>query len=149
MTNTELVDRLIHEFQSSPRVLLADDDENFAILFRDTLLPTNCIVDIATDTDTAVDKIQYQSIKCQPFDLIFLDLKMPPKDGVFVLAKAKEYSPHTPVIIVTGFPDSDMVSKAMRHGYLGLLKKPVDFEQLKETFDKHKLSLHEHHSHLG
>lgn len=146
MNSQELITKLVERFTHSPRVLIVDDDENFVVLFRHTLEECGCIVDVSTETESAVDKIRYQTITNHPYDLIFLDLKMPPHNGTYVLSRAKELSPKTPVVIVTGYPDSDLVSEALKFGYLGLISKPIDFKELELLFWKHKISLQPSHT---
>ncbi len=58
-------------------------------------------------------------------DLILLDLQMPVMDGATALGKIKEIDRNIPVIIVTGYPDSELMNRALRHGPLLVLAKPV------------------------
>lgn len=139
MNTTQLVDNLIREFQSTPKVLLVDDDMHFITLFRYSLEKIGAKVDSATGVEDAIDKIEYGAIKENCYDIIFLDLKIPPRDGPDVLKAAKVHMPKTPVVIVTGYPDSDLVFEAMKIGYLGLISKPIDFKELESLFLKHKL----------
>src|SRR5688500_10377701 len=122
MNTVDLVNKLIEGFKSSPRVLVVDDEENFITLFRHTLEHCGCIVDSSTDCETAIDKIEFQSAIGHPYDIIFLDLKIPPFHGPSVLKRAKEIMPKTPVVIVTNYPDSDLVEEALKYGYFGLIQ---------------------------
>ena len=69
----------------------------------------------------------------QKFDLIFLDLKLPdgPADDVYDMAK--EQQPECPIIIITGYPDSEMLNRILAKGPITVLKKPLKVEQLKDT----------------
>ena len=41
--------------------------------------------------------------------------------------------PDLPIVIVTGYPDSQMLDNILRHGPVTVLKKPVQVEQLQQT----------------
>ena len=56
--------------------------------------------------------------------IVFLDLVMPVMDGAETFAKVREINPDVPVVVVTGYPDSDLVERALRVGSFTLLRKP-------------------------
>lgn len=139
MTTTELVDKLVLEWKRSPKVLLVDDDYDFSVLLSHSLEKFGADIDIVTTVSGAKDKIEFQSIKNIDYDIIFLDLKIPPENGPEVMKYAKMKMPKTPIVIVTGYPDSDLVSEALRFGYIGLISKPINFNELETLFMKHKI----------
>lgn len=145
MKTIDLVNKLLEAMRSTPRVLVVDDDEKFNILFRETLEKCGCIVTVTTDTDSAVDRIRYSAMTGHPYDIIFVDLKIPPQDGPKVLRHAKKLLPKTPVIIITNYPNSQLVEEAFQYGYFGMIAKPLNFPEIEELFNKHKIQLHQHH----
>jgi len=58
------------------------------------------------------------------FDLIFLDLKMPKMDGAELFARIKKIKPQIPVTIITGYPDSEIMDRALQQGPFNVMKKP-------------------------
>ena len=56
--------------------------------------------------------------------MVFLDLKMPLMDGAEFFRQVRLVKPDLPITIITGFPDSDLMMKALTHGPLGVIKKP-------------------------
>lgn len=66
-------------------------------------------------------------------DLILLDLVMPVMTGSEFLARLRDVHPGLPVVIVTGYPDSELMHQAMRHPPVLLLEKPVEAEALGRT----------------
>jgi excisionase family DNA binding protein len=66
-------------------------------------------------------------------DLILLDLKMPGMDGVEFLRQLRPKDPDVPVVVVTGYPDSDLVHQALSHAPIMMLAKPVEPLQLART----------------
>ncbi len=60
------------------------------------------------------------------FNLVFLDLKMPGMDGAELFHQIKTIKPKLSVIIITGYPDSDMMVRALAHGPFGIMNKPFN-----------------------
>lgn len=48
-------------------------------------------------------------------------------------AQAKEIAPTLPIVIITGFPDSQMLDNILKHGSVTVLKKPLEVETLQQT----------------
>ena len=60
-----------------------------------------------------------------PVHLVLLDLAMPGMDGPTFLEEMRKIRDDLPVIVVTGYPDGALMARAMAHGPLLLLPKPV------------------------
>src|SRR5947208_15595049 len=73
------------------------------------------------------------ALEKQKFDLVFLDLKLPdgPADDVYDFVKREQRD--CPVIIITGYPDSEMHDRILAKGPITVLKKPLKTEQLQQT----------------
>jgi excisionase family DNA binding protein len=67
------------------------------------------------------------------FDLVLLDLVMPGISGVETFRQLHEVKPDLPVVIVTGYPDSDQVAKALEIGPFTLINKPIDVNHLQKV----------------
>ena len=63
-------------------------------------------------------------VKKQAFNLVFLDLKMPGMDGAELFRQIKTVKPGLPVTIITGYPESDIMERALAHGPFGVMEKP-------------------------
>jgi DNA-binding NarL/FixJ family response regulator len=61
---------------------------------------------------------------------VFLDLKMPEMDGVEVFRQIKSVKPGTQVIIITGYPESELMMKALSYGPFGIMHKPFSGSDL-------------------
>lgn len=121
-------DILKEEKSGQPTVLVVDDDESLQNLFRIFLKKigfSRVVVGTVKDALATLEK--------QKFDLIFLDLKLPdgPADDVYDAAKKSQ--PQCPIIIITGYPDSEMLDRILAKGPITVVKKPLKVEQLKET----------------
>lgn len=71
-----------------------------------------------------------------PFQAVLLDLKLPIIGGMEVLAKIKEESPETPVIIITGYASIESAIEAIKLGAFEYLTKPFSPEELRISVKK-------------
>lgn len=100
-------------------ILVVDDEGVIRSLFKTILGDLGHRV---TDAETAVKGLEL--VKQQDFDLVFLDLKMPGMDGAELFHQIKAIKPKLPVIIITGYPDSEMMGRALAYGPFGVMNKP-------------------------
>lgn len=100
-------------------VLVIDDEEVVRALFRDTIEELGHRVSLAENSAEGL-----KLAKEQDFDLVFLDLKMPGMDGAELFRQIRRIKPGLPVAIITGYPDSDMMARALSQSPFGVMKKP-------------------------
>jgi len=100
-------------------ILVIDDDQVICSLFRDTLDRPGYKVTAVSDPLKGVELAIRQN-----YDLVFLDLKMPGLDGAELLKQIKMAKPTLPVVIITGYQDSDLMMSALAQGPLGVMIKP-------------------------
>ena len=60
--------------------------------------------------------------------LILLDLSLPDRDGLALLAEVRERYPGISVVVLSGFPDRANVVRALEHGALGFIPKSAGRE---------------------
>jgi excisionase family DNA binding protein len=126
----DAIDRdVLHtEEQGQPTVLVVDDDPGLQSMFKLFLKKqgfSRLVVGTGKEAVAAMQK--------QKFDLCFLDLQLPDFTGDEVYAQAKEIQPDLPFVIITGFPDSQMLDNILQHGPVTVLKKPLEVEKLQQT----------------
>lgn len=100
-------------------ILVIDDEEIIRSLFRSTLEESGHLVMTA---GTAAEGLEL--VKQREFALVFLDLKMPGMDGAELFHHIKAVKPKLPVTIITGYPDSDIMARALARGPFGVMNKP-------------------------
>ena len=71
-----------------------------------------------------------------PFDLLFVDIKMPGMDGIELLRTVKARYPETVVIIITAYGSIESAVEAMRIGAADYLLKPFKPDQLSLVMEK-------------
>lgn len=121
-------DVLHKEEHGQPTVLVVDDDEALQAMFKLFLKKagfSRLVVGTGKEALAALAK--------QKFDLCFLDLQLPDITGDEIYKVAKDKYPELPVVIITGYPDSEMMNNILRFGPVTMLKKPLKVEALEET----------------
>jgi DNA-binding NtrC family response regulator len=64
------------------------------------------------------------------FDLLVLDLKMPERDGLQMMAHLKERSVPVPVIVMSGYATSDTILASLEGGAFAFVSKPFTPDEL-------------------
>jgi CheY-like chemotaxis protein len=64
---------------------------------------------------------------------MFLDLQLPDAPGDQVYRTAKQIDPDLNVIVITGYPDSEVLDRILQVSPVTVLKKPLKLEQLNQT----------------
>ena len=54
-------------------------------------------------------------------------------DGAELLGQIRAAKPDVPVTVVTGYPESDLMMKALNFGLLGVMKKPFKSSEILTT----------------
>jgi len=115
-----------------PRVLLVDDHEVVRRGIRAILEDRVDGVAIAEagNGDAALAALD------QPFDAVILDLSMPGRSGIDLLAEIKHRHPALPVLIMSLHGEDQFAVRALRAGAAGYLSKAAAPEQLIVAFEK-------------
>jgi CheY-like chemotaxis protein len=106
------------------RILVVDDDHFARLAFVYALKDTPHEVETAASGEEAVHRVGQH-----PYDLFFLDLKMPGMDGVETLRALRKCCPDAPVYIVTAYRDEFMkrLKEASAEGLrFEVAEKPLD-----------------------
>jgi DNA-binding NtrC family response regulator len=103
------------------RILVVDDDEFVCSSLKWLLADEGYDVETASDGKSALGVLSRQA-----FDLVLTDLMMPDVDGMAVLRETKRISPHTAVIILTGYGTLEAAMSALKEGAYDFLTKPCD-----------------------
>jgi DNA-binding NarL/FixJ family response regulator len=110
------------------RVFLADDERLIREGFRKLLELDRgvAVVGEAADGASAVAGVA----GADGIDVLLLDVRMPRRSGLEVLADLTRLERLPPTLILTTFDDADLFLSAVRAGARGFLKKDVSLEDL-------------------
>ena len=111
-----------------PRILVVDDEANVLLTTSTILRQEGYEVDAVPDGAAAL-----QAIEDHYYDLILTDLSMPGIDGLAVLAGARERSPGTVTVMITGYGSVESAIEAVKLGAYEYLLKPTEVDDLKQA----------------
>ncbi|HEY3359291.1 MAG TPA: response regulator [Polyangia bacterium] len=109
------------------RVLLVDDEVDFASALALRLARRGFVTDVAHDGEAAL-----AAARVAPPDVVLLDVQLPGDDGVAVLARLKREHPASEIILLTGHASAGSGLHGMRLGAFDYVLKPVAIEELCE-----------------
>lgn len=107
------------------KILLVDDEAEFANTLAERLRLRGITAEVATDGETAL-----QVVKRDLPHAVVLDLKMPGMGGLEVLEQVREIDKSIRVILLTGHGSTREGIEGMRLGAFDYLMKPVDIDEL-------------------
>jgi len=114
-----------------PRILIVDDDESvrdvISVLLREE--GYNCVT--ASGAEAALD-----IAKTDDTPLVISDMKMPGKDGLWLLEAFRDQHPDTSVIMLTGYGDTESAVDCLRRGAVDYLLKPPKLTDLIRSIER-------------
>lgn len=113
------------------KILFADDEASLQGLMSLELPRMGHEVTVCPDGHTAVAALQKNT-----YDCLLVDLDMPGLNGIQVIAKAKELSPDTDAVVLTGKSSLDTAIAALRHGAFDYLTKPCRLVEIQSLLQR-------------
>lgn len=107
------------------RVLLVEDDLMIGEAIRDALKDASYAADWVSNGQTALD-----TLSCQHYDLVLLDLGLPGKDGLDVLAGIRAGDNPIPLLLITARDGLDDRLRGLDGGADDYLVKPFEMAEL-------------------
>jgi DNA-binding NtrC family response regulator len=121
------------------KLLFADDEKSLQELMRLELPRMGHEATICADGATAMAALERNT-----YDCIIVDLDMPGPNGIDVIARAKQLSPDTEAVVLTGKSSLETAVAALRHGTFDYLTKPCKLADLdallRRVTDKRELT---------
>ncbi|MEI8620274.1 response regulator [Pseudoalteromonas sp. B129b] len=121
-----------HPKFSGFNALVVDDNKINQEIASALLARLDMTVIIADNGHDALDKIETNDI-----DIIFMDVQMPVMDGLEATSILRERGYKTPIIAITAAADPNDKKAAFRAGMDDFLVKPIIFDALYESIEKH------------
>lgn len=111
----------------SYHILVAEDEEELAEVFKDILEMNGFLVTLCSDGAKAIETFVSRP---DSYDLVLTDMSMPYRDGREVALAVREVSPETPVVLATGYGDELTGEDKENFGITSCLTKPVKLTEL-------------------
>lgn len=112
--------------QQQPAILVVDDEESLRDTFQFFLRNQGYSpVVTAASYDEAITEIDKQA-----FDLIISDIVLGSQSGIDFLRSIREKNIDCPVVMITGYPNVETASEAVRLGAFDYIPKPVEKDTL-------------------
>jgi two-component system, NtrC family, nitrogen regulation response regulator NtrX len=112
----------------SERILIVDDEEGIRSTLAAILEDEGYrVAAVGTAAEAA------RRLGAEAFDAVLLDLWLPDRDGLELLAELREASFDQPVIVISGHGNVDLAIKATRLGAYDFLEKPLSLSRVVVT----------------
>jgi DNA-binding response OmpR family regulator len=109
------------------KVLIVEDDPVLCNFIQEVLGSAEMEAHAETDSTQAAVRLREEK-----FDAVFLDVRMPPPDGIELAQqmRASRLNRTTPIVIITGEGERGLMTRAFQAGANFFLFKPVDRTRL-------------------
>jgi CheY-like chemotaxis protein len=113
------------------KILVVDDDEVVLNSCKRVLEAEGCKVVLASSAREAMEKLEHAGI----FDMMIMDVKMPERDGVYLLGKITqrwplEKWPELPVLVMSGYPTPETKQSLLDMRVREFIPKPFTPDEL-------------------
>ena len=112
-------------------ILVIDDDPKIRSTLETYLKDRGHRVSLAADGEAGL-----ACLRSRPADIAIVDVRMPGMDGFEVLQEARQISPGTDVIIITGYREIENAFRAMREGAFDFFTKPLKVQELSASLQR-------------
>jgi DNA-binding NtrC family response regulator len=126
------------------KILIVDDDRIVLDSCERILEAENFKILLVSSAMEAI-----QLLETEYFDLMIMDVKMPEKDGMYILDKIREkwpleYWPELPVLVMTGYPTPQTIEELRKKGARDFIPKPFTPDELLQSVKKALKRSHKH-----
>jgi DNA-binding NtrC family response regulator len=115
------------------KILLVDDDADFAAALARMLVHDGYVTSLASDTATALRHLIEGAGEA---DLVIADLRLCRESGLDLVAELRRRQPGLPVILLSASPDAASYLEALRLGAYEYLAKPLDFTEFRQVLQR-------------
>ncbi len=118
----------MHAIESTRKVLVVDDDDNFLKVCLTVLRRAGLEVEGVGDPHEALRRME-----ASHYDVVVSDMCMPELSGLAMLESARRIDPSVPMVLMTGAPTVDSAIGAIDLGVSKYLRKPFDIDVFVNT----------------
>lgn len=109
------------------RALVVDDEAAICAMLAAQLASAGWDAVMAT---TCAEARRVIADKSATLDMVFIDVRLPDGDGMDLIPAIQARRDHPDVVVITGYRDEETLVRAVRHGVLDLLFKPLTMSDI-------------------
>lgn len=117
------------------KILIIDDEEDVREVIKLHLEGEGFHILEAGNGEEAINTLREEDNMVN-VGLILCDIRMPKVNGVECIDFLRKEARGIPVVVVTGYPDTEMATALIKKGVKDYLVKPVEKQKLVETVTK-------------
>jgi two-component sensor histidine kinase len=110
------------------KLLLIDDQIDIIRCLKEAIEPNGHECLIYQNPKDAIKEFNKEH-----FDVVITDIKMQTMNGIEVLKAIQKIKPNTPVILLTGYADTNNSIEALNNGAFAFFRKPINLKMLFAT----------------
>ncbi len=118
------------------KILVVDDEADVRDVIKLQLEQRGLNVLEAVDGQNAIDILKTGD-NMMNVGVILCDIRMPKVNGVECIQFIRAQAPGIPIVVITGYPDTELASDLLKKGVKDYLVKPVEKEKLLAVVDAH------------
>ena len=116
------------------KIMVVDDEQNIRDIIKLHLGQERFNILEASDGEQAI-KLLKQGDNMLTVGLILCDIRMPKVNGIEVIDYLKQEAPGIPIVVITGYPDTELAVSLLKKGIKDYLVKPVEKKRLLEMVE--------------
>jgi putative nucleotidyltransferase with HDIG domain len=113
------------------KILIVDDDSSVRDVITVLLGEEGYVVTAVNSAEAALDAVRHAE-----FPLVISDVRMPGKDGFWLLDRMREGHPDTAVVMLTAYGDTEAAVECLRNGAADYLLKPPKVTELIRAIER-------------
>ncbi len=110
------------------KIMVLDDEPIVCKRLKPALEKQGYEVETFTQSSDAMEQLKHVN-----YDIIITDLKMKGIDGMQLLGEAKQRSPKTEVIVITGFATMETAKESFHKGVFDFIAKPFKLSEIQDV----------------
>lgn len=116
--------KIARQYDRESHILIVDDDSSLLKFFK---IHLNKFFSKILVVESGKDALE--AIKTREIDLVLTDIRMPKTDGLVLMGKIRKLHPEIPILLISGEPVPDDMSKLVKSAD-GFLTKPFSVDEL-------------------
>ncbi len=117
------------------KILIIDDESDVRDVLKFHLSEQNYQVIEAENGQEGIGLLKSED-NLTNVGVILCDIRMPKVNGIECIQYIRQEAPGIPIVVVTGFPDTQMAVNLLNEGVKEYLVKPVEKEKLVATVER-------------